>query len=93
MKNLELEKLRSLFFEEADIILAVMDKNLDFIDVNQTLLRTLNFKREDIIGKNIIEISPDVKTSGRLELYKEVLQTGTTLVVEEMKPHPSLGNF
>lgn len=92
-KNEELEKLRSVFFDEADIILAIMDENFAIIDVNETLLRTFSFKREDVIGNSIKQISPDVETSGRIELYKEVLRTGKTIVLEEMKPHPSLGNF
>lgn len=91
--TVELEKLRSTFFEEADLVISILDKNLDFIDVNQTLLKTFNFKREDIIGKNIKQISPDIETSGRLELYKEVLRTGKTHVIEEVKSHPSFGNF
>lgn len=87
------EKLRSAFFDEADIIFSLFDKDLNFVDVNEAFLKPLHFKRDDIIGKNITEISPDIKSSGRFNIYKEVIRTGKTIVIDEVKPHPSLGNF
>ncbi len=40
---------------------AIVDSNLDFIEVNKAALTIFGLKREDFIGKNITEVSPDVK--------------------------------
>lgn len=87
------DKLRSIFFDEADILLTLWDKDLNCIDINEACLKALHFSRNEIIGKNITEISPDNKSSGRYDQYKEVIRTGKTLVIDELKSHPSLGNF
>src|SRR5688572_2699461 len=73
---LKQEELRSAFFNETDVAFLLFDHDLNLVDANEGLLRTLHCKREDIIGKNIIEISPDIKTSGRYDLYKKVILTG-----------------
>jgi signal transduction histidine kinase len=91
--NHELAELRSEFFDETDLIIAFFDKDLNYIDVNEGYLKTFRFKRKDVIGKNITDTSPDVKKTGRLKLYREVIRTGKTIVIDDMKPHSSLGNF
>jgi len=84
---------KSKFFEEADIPFWLWDKDLNLIDVNETSLKTFRFKREDIIGKNLSEISPDSQSSGRYDLYLEVMRTGKTLTIDEVESAPGLGNF
>lgn len=87
------DKMRSAFFNEADILFWLWDKDLNLIDVNEATLKTFHFKREDVIGKNICEISPDSKSSGRFYEYQNVIKTGKTFLIDEVKSHPSLGNF
>lgn len=93
MATVNQEKLRSTFFDQSELLFFLFDKDLNLIDVNENGLKTFHFKRGQIIGKHITELSPDNKSSGRLELYKEVLRTGVSHVIDEMKPHPSLGNM
>lgn len=87
------DKLRSKFFELSDMFFSVLDKDLYYVDVNEAFLKTLRFKRDEIIGKHITEIFPDIKSSGRLEIYKEVIRTGKTFTLDDVKLHPSLGNI
>lgn len=87
------DKLRSKFFELSDMFFSVLDKDLYYVDVNEAFLKTLRFKRDEIIGKHITEIFPDIKSSGRLEIYKEVIRTGKTFTIDDVKLHPSLGNI
>ncbi|MES2863172.1 MAG: PAS domain-containing protein [Bacteroidota bacterium] len=88
-----LESLRSLFFQEAELFLSIYDKDLNCIDANEAFLKLLNYKREDLIGKNLCEISPDLKTNGRYDLYKEVIRTGNAIIIDNMRPHSSIGNY
>jgi hypothetical protein len=53
MKREIQSELRATFFNEADILFAVFDKDLNLIDINETGLSMFRFKRENIIGKNI----------------------------------------
>lgn len=89
----DINNLKAAFFDQADILFSLWDKDLICIDVNEATLKAINFKRENFVGKHVTEISPDNVSSGRYEQYKEVLRTGKTLVIDEMKVHPSLGNF
>jgi signal transduction histidine kinase len=87
------EKLRSTFFDGADIVFVLLDKDLNLIDANSFFLASVRMKKEDLIGKNITAIVPDIKSSGRFDLYNEVIRSGKTHVIDEMKPHPSFGNY
>ncbi len=91
MENLE--SLRSLFFQEAELFLSIYDKDLNCIDVNEAFIKLLKCERQDLIGKNLCEISPDLKTNGRYDLYKEVIRTGNAIIIDNMQPHSSIGNF
>ncbi|MBI3510129.1 MAG: GHKL domain-containing protein [Bacteroidetes bacterium] len=93
MENNTPDKLRSQFFDESEILFAIFDKDLNCVDANTAFLKTLHFTKEGIIGKNITEISPDNKSSGRNDLYREVIRTEKTLILDEVKPHPSMGNI
>lgn len=86
-------KLRSELFDESDLIIAIFDKDLNYLDVNDSFLKVSPFKKTDIIGKNITYTSPDIKSNGRFALYKNVIKTGKTIIIDDMKPNPSLGNF
>ncbi|MDP2385886.1 MAG: PAS domain-containing protein [Bacteroidota bacterium] len=88
-----LDKLRSHFFQEAELFLSIYDKDLNCIDVNEAFLKLFRCEREDLIGKNLCEISPDLKANGRYELYKEVIRTGNAIIINDMQPHPSIGNL
>ena len=84
-------KLKSLFFNEADEIFILTDEHLNIIDVNDTFVKKIKIKREYLIGKNMLDINPDLKNTKRYKKYKEVLKTGKTITVNDVKINPSLG--
>jgi signal transduction histidine kinase len=85
--------LREIFFNKTQESLAIFDKNLNFVDVNEALLLSLRLKREQIIGKNVREISPGIEETERYKTYLQVMETGKPVVLDEIRMHPSLGNF
>ncbi|MCK0158239.1 PAS domain-containing sensor histidine kinase [Cellulophaga sp. F20128] len=85
--------LREAFFNNTQETLAIFDKDLNFVDANEALLRILRLKRDQIVGKNVTEISPGIEVTKRYEIYKEVLKTGIPVVIDEVRLHPSLGNY
>ncbi|HSY60988.1 MAG TPA: ATP-binding protein [Cytophaga sp.] len=85
--------IREAFFESAQESFAIFDQNLTFIDVNTALLNALHVNREQIVGKNLSEISPNIEETKRYKIYQEVLQTGKSVVLDDVQLHPSLGNY
>jgi len=63
------------------------------LKINKKGLELIGKAKVDVIGKNIAEIVPDVKTSGRYEKYLEVLRTGIPFVVENFVPHTVFGKM
>lgn len=92
-QEMNLEHLKSEFFDKSEMLLSIYDKNLTLLDVNPAFLTALRFEKADIVGKNINDFSPDCKTSGRYAIYENVIKTGTTFVTDQIKLHPSLGNI
>jgi PAS domain S-box-containing protein len=85
--------LREAFFEQVGEVLVIFDKDLRFADVNQNFLKTINLKREQIIGKHITQVSPGIEETTRYLLYLQVLRTGEPIFIDETRTHPSLGNY
>ncbi|MBL7910882.1 MAG: PAS domain-containing sensor histidine kinase [Bacteroidia bacterium] len=79
------DELRLLFFEEADVLFSIYDKDLNCIDVNKATLKLFNLERDKLIGRNIRDVSPDSIASGRYEAYMNVIKTGKTLIIDELK--------
>jgi PAS domain S-box len=53
-----LADLREAFFNNAQETFVLFDKDFNIIDVNEAFVRALHLRREDVVGKNVTEISP-----------------------------------
>ncbi|OLS28794.1 MAG: hypothetical protein HeimAB125_23360, partial [Candidatus Heimdallarchaeota archaeon AB_125] len=72
---------------------ALLDSELNFVEVNKTLLKFLGkTKEEEIIGKNLLDINPAIKGTGRYEEYLEVIKTGKSLFRDDFIPDPKFGD-
>lgn len=91
-KENEIKNIRSEFFNNAELHFTVFDKNLNIIDINDSLLKYYHLDYNTIIGKNILEIGPDVKEKGLYDKYLEVIRTGNPIVIEDSLSHPKYGN-
>lgn len=81
------------FIESATEGFTFYDSDLNLIGFNKASLAGTGWKREkaeEMLGKNIVEISPEVETSGRLDEYRRVLETGDPFTVEEVIAPPHL---
>ena len=88
------ERLKK-FMESAPNTFMLYDSDLNLININNIGIKRFpaGTKKEDIIGKNIVELSPDVKKKGRYDDYMEVIKTGKPFFIEEFIPHPKFGNL
>ena len=82
------EELRRQFMDSATESFVLFDSNLTFLDVNTVGLNGLNMNREDVIGRNLADVVPATKESGRYEKYLSVLATGEPLHIEVVDVHP-----
>ncbi|RVT78364.1 PAS domain-containing sensor histidine kinase [Flavobacterium sufflavum] len=88
----EIKNIRSEFFNNAELHFIVFDKNLNVIDINDSLLKYYHLDYNTIIGKNVLEIGPDIKEKGLYDKYLEVIRTGKPIVIEDSLSHPKFGN-
>ncbi len=81
------------FMESATDSFSIWDENLYLIDINQASLsyHPKGTKKEDLIGKHITEIVPDLEKTGRYEQYKDVIKTGRPVAFDDLTPHPKFG--
>jgi DNA-binding CsgD family transcriptional regulator len=91
-KKLFLETLL-LFFESATDCIALFDSSLNLIEINPAgvnMLPRCNSK-EEIIGKHLLEWSPESKVSGIHERCLKVIKTGEPFSIDAMPPPPNYG--
>jgi len=88
------EERLSSFMESATDSFFLLDSELNYVEINKAglWLFPAGTKKEDIIGKNVVEIAPDIKKTGRYDKYMEVLKTGKPFFVDDIVPHPKFGD-
>ena len=88
------ERLRS-FMESATASLSLWDSELNLVNCNKASMDLLppGAKKEDIVGKSILDIIPDVKETGRYDKYMEVIKTGKPFFIDDIVPHPKFGDI
>ena len=85
VKNIDINhKLKGAFFDMAYSPFVILDKDLVFIDVNQVALSTLKIKKEDLIGKSLLDIFPYLEGSERILSYRKVIETGEPIGFDEI---------
>ncbi len=64
------------FMESAIDGFLLFDSELNNIEMNKAAQEIIGTDRIEVLGKNIIDVIPDIKESGRYDKYKEVIETG-----------------
>ena len=62
----------------------LFDEHLNFVDVNKAGANWINRPKEDIVGKNILDISPMLRQIGLYEKYQDVLKTGNPFYIDDV---------
>jgi len=75
-----------LFMESATEGFALFDAKLNLVELNDAVLKLLpdGTRKQDIIGKNILELSPDSKGSGEYQHYVNVIRTGEPIFFDDI---------
>lgn len=92
MAQQDLAALHNDFFNQAEMHFMIFDHNLDVIDANEAILKFYHLRKEDILGKNLCDLAPDIKEKGLYDKYRHVLETGEPIVIENSISHSIYGN-
>jgi len=87
----ENEERLSRFMDSATDGFVLLDSDLNYIDINPSALEMVHLERSDFIGKNVLEVVPDIRESGRYDQYKNVVEIGEPFLITDLIPHPTLG--
>lgn len=82
----ELKKLKSLI-DSFPAAVCLFDSELNFTYINKSWLRRYGIKKEDRLGKNLLDVYPSIKNTERYAKYKEVIKTGKPFYTGPV-PHP-----
>ncbi len=88
----ESEQRLAGFMDSATDGFILMDSELNYLTINRAGTNIVGLNQKEFIGKNILDVVPDIKESGRYAKYQEVLKTGKTFHVSDLIPNPKFGN-
>ena len=71
----------------------LFDDNLDLMSINPAGEILFGVSKEMAVGKNIVELEPDIKETGKYDKYLDVMKTGDLFFVEEPFSHPKFGDM
>lgn len=93
LSKLKDRKLLDSFLASSTEGYAILDKDLNFVKCNERGAKIIGFHMDELVGKNIADISPDVKETGRYESYLQVMKTGEPIEYFDLITHPKLGSI
>ncbi|MCJ7622320.1 MAG: PAS domain S-box protein, partial [Anaerolineaceae bacterium] len=73
----------------------LLDSDLNLIMINQAgiALSPPGTNEKDVIGKNILDIAPNLEETGRYAQYLKIIETGEPLIFPDIVPHPKFGDI
>jgi PAS domain S-box-containing protein len=71
--------------------MVLTDSDFRVIEINDAGLQISGLKREQVIGASILDFDVDTETSGRYELYQDIVNNKINNIVNEITLPESLG--
>ncbi len=86
------EELVRRFVDAATEGFVLLDGGLNVIEVNDYVLKIFGLTRKNLIGKNILDVSPTAWDSGRYQQYERVLASGIACSEDDIIAPEEFGN-
>ncbi|MCP4337555.1 MAG: transporter substrate-binding domain-containing protein [Desulfobulbaceae bacterium] len=80
------------FMDSATDGFILFDSNFCHLEMNKAALEITGLTRKDVIGKNLVDVMPDIKETPRYDAYKKVMETGVPYQVSDLTHHPLTGD-
>ncbi len=75
--------------DNAKVVISMKDINGKFLEVNKYFEEIAGVKKENVIGKSVVDLFPDKDLSERINiLEQEILSSGNIKTFEDELPHP-----
>ena len=87
----ERERRWLAFSEGAMQNILLYDRNMNVIHANPRALERIGLPREQVLGRNLADLVPEVRAENRYERYLEVMRTGVPQQIEHDIDHPTRG--
>jgi len=86
------ERLRA-FMESANEVFILLDSDLNYLDASRTAVDIIGYgiPREELIGKNLLDIAPGIKATSSYDAFMEVMRTGEPFFADEIMDSPRFG--
>jgi len=81
-----------LFMESATDGFGLLDSDLNLLEVNEAAMRfyPAGTRKKDIIGRNLLEIVPEVMVRDEYKKFREVIETGKPFIADDVVLSPSI---
>jgi len=90
----ESEERLNEFLKSSPDPYTIWDSELNLLEASESLVYTPDgTTKEDFIGKNILEITPGIKETGRYDQYLEVMKSGKPFHCDDVVPHSQFGDL
>jgi PAS domain S-box-containing protein len=88
------EKQLKDFIHSAPLSFMLFDSDLKIIQANKAHVEMFfpEMNPKDLMGKNLIEIFPNLKKIEKFDKFMKVIETGTPFYYDDIVPHPGPGN-
>ncbi len=90
----ESEEKLSSFIDAATEDFVLYDSELNLVEINKKALEIFpkGTIKENLIGKNILDISPGLVKTGRYDKYLEIIKTGKSVYFDDIVPNSKFGD-
>ena len=87
------ERFRS-FLDSATEACILTDSKLNYLAINRVGLNYFPSmtRLEDVVGRNMLDVIPDLEKTGRYDKYLQVIKTGEPFSIDDVVPHPKFGD-
>ena len=89
----EFEAVFKSFAHSSSEAFVLLDENLNCLSINPAGAKLLGASEAALLGKNIQDVVPDIKETGRYDKYLNVIKTGKPLQDSNIVPHPKFGDI
>ncbi len=89
----ESEERLKKFMDSATDSFILFDAKFNYVDLNKKSETMFGLNKEEVIGKNILDIVPNLKETSRYNKYLEVIKTGKPFFIDDLIPQPKFGDI
>jgi len=81
------EEMLNSFMDSATDGIVLYDSEMNLIEINKKAMKIFptGSRKEDCIGKNVLDLFPDLKATDRYDNYLEVIKTGKPLYIDDLE--------